>query len=38
MDEALIDDMKSAGVEVEQFHPLRWYTSAASTTARTASC
>ena len=24
-DEAMIDKMKAAGVEVEKFHPLRWY-------------
>ena len=26
MDEALLDEMKSAGVEVQQYHPLHWYT------------
>ena len=25
MDDALLDRMKTAGVEVEKFHPLRWY-------------
>jgi cardiolipin synthase len=25
VDEALVEDMKSAGVEVFRFHPLRWY-------------
>ncbi|MDB5873810.1 MAG: cls [Ramlibacter sp.] len=25
IDDAVIDKMKSAGVEVEKFHPLRWY-------------
>lgn len=25
MDDAYLDEMKAAGVEVEKFHPLRWY-------------
>ena len=38
MDEALVDEMKSAGVEVQQYHPLHWYAPRPrSTTARTAS-
>ena len=26
MDAALLDEMRGAGVEIERFHPLRWYT------------
>jgi cardiolipin synthase A/B len=26
VDDAIVDKMKAAGVEVEKFHPLRWYT------------
>ena len=25
MDESILDEMRKAGVEVEQFHPLKWY-------------
>jgi cardiolipin synthase len=26
MDEALLDEMRRAGIEIEKYHPLRWYT------------
>ncbi|MBA3772184.1 MAG: hypothetical protein H0X13_06810 [Ramlibacter sp.] len=38
VEDAIIEKMKDAGVEVRKYHPLRWYNLGRLTTAPVASC